>query len=235
MDVRRRFLLALLSAAVACSGLLAVGPASAGAQSTIILGAAAPAQASCPQNCLVEAQVTGFQNSIGKLRNPFVAPSRGEVLSWSVKLGKPQKPDRRAFNEEFGGSQARLAVLRKVPKTSNPARYKLIRQSPLENLAPFFGSTTTFSLTTPLAVKRGDVVALTIPTWAPAFAVNQGSSTKWTASRRATKKRGDCSDPDGRANVDAGAAQVKKGSQRPYGCRYDGARLLYSATFAPAD
>ena len=221
MDVRRRFPLALLSVAVACSGMLALGPASAGAQSTIILGAAAPAQASCPQNCLVEARVTGFQNTIGRLRNPFVAPSRGELLAWSVKLGKPQKPDRRAFNEEFGGSQARLAVLRKVPKTSN--------------LASFFGSTTTFSLTTPLAVKRGDVVALTIPTWAPAFAVNQGSSSKWTASRRATKKRGDCSDADGRANVDAGAAQVKKGSQRPYGCRYDGARLLYSATFAPAD
>jgi hypothetical protein len=233
--VARRLKLSLISAAIACSGLLAVGPSTAGAQSTIILGAAAPARASCPANCLVEARVTGFQNTIGKLRNPFVVPSRGQLLAWSIKLGKPRKPDRRSFNEAFGGSQARLAVLRKVPKTSNPVRYKLIRQSPLEDLAPFFGSTTTFSLTTPLAVKRGDVVGLTIPTWAPAFAVSQGSSTKWTASRRATKKRGGCTEDDGRANVDAGGPQMKKGTQRPYGCRYNGARLLYSATFAPAD
>jgi hypothetical protein len=232
--VTRRLKLALASAAIAC-GLLAVGPAAGSAQSTIVLGAGPVAQASCPENCLVEARVTGFQNTIGKIRNPFVVPSVGQIIGWSIKLGKPQKADRRAFNEEFGGSQARLAILRKVPKTSNPTRYKLIRQSPLEDLAPFFGSTTTFSLTTPLGVKRGDIAALTIPTWAPAFAVNQGSSTKWTASRRPTKKRGACAEDDGRANIDAGAPQVKKGTQRPYGCRYDGARLLYSATFAPAD
>ena len=231
----RRPKLALISAAVALVMMLAAGPASAGAQSTIVLGAAESAQASCPENCLVEARVTGFQNTIGRLRNPFVVPSEGSILGWSIKLGKPRKPDRRAFNEEFGGSQARLAILRKVPKTAKPARYKLIRQSPLENLASFFGSTTTFTLTTPLAARRGDVVALTIPTWAPAFAVNQGSSTKWTASRRATRKRGPCTEDGGRANVDAGAPHLKKGSQRPYGCRYDGARLLYSATFAPAD
>jgi hypothetical protein len=231
----RRLRLTAIAAALGCAGVLAAGPAGASAQSTIVLGAGPQAKASCPQNCLVEARVTGFQNTIGAIRNPFVVPSQGQLVAWSIKLGKPAKPDRRAFNEEFGGSQARLSVLRKVPKTSNPKRYKLIRQSPVENLAEFFGDITTFSLTTPLAVKRGDVVALTIPTWAPAFAVDQGNGTKWTASRRATAKRGPCSTPDGRANVQAGSPQVKKGSQRPYGCRYDGARLLYSATFAPAD
>ena len=53
------------------------------------------------------------------------------------------------------------------------------------------------------------------------------------ASRRPTKKRGGCTDDEGRANVDAGAPQAKKGTQRPYGCTYNSARLLYSATFVP--
>ena len=231
----RRISISLIAAALTgvLSLAVALGPAGAQSPTTIILGAAAPANASCPDDCLVEAEVTGFQASIGKIKNPFVVPSAGNVVAWSIKLGKPRKPDRRSFNDEFGASVARVGVLRQVPGSSNPPRYKLLRQSPAEQLAPFFGSTTTFTLTTPLAAKRGDIVALTIPSWAPAFAVNQGNATKWVASRRATKKRGGCADDEGRANIDAGAAHVKKGTQRPYGCVYDAARLLYSATFLP--
>ena len=221
-----------LSAAVAaCAVVVVVGGAAASAGPTIVLGAAKPAKASCPQACLVEADVTGFQTSIGKLRNPFSVPGGGEVVAWSIKLGKPQKKDRKAFNEEFGPSRARIAILRKVPKKGRPPRYKLLRQSPLENLGQFFGSTTTFSLTKALPARNKDIVALTIPSWAPSFAVGQSSQTRWRASRRATEKRGGCTVEGGFANVEAGAPQQRKGTQRPYGCVYDTARLLYSATF----
>lgn len=228
----RRTATRTIAAALVCAGAVALGSASAGAApATIILGAAKPAAASCPTDCLVEAEVTGFQTSIGSIRNPFVVPEDGELVAWSVKLGKPKKPDRRAFNKEFGPSSARLAVLKQVPGKSNPPRYKLLRQSPLEDLGPFFGSTTTFSLTAPLSVKKDNVVAMTIPSWAPALAVSQGNASKWLSSRRATRKRGGCTDDEGRANLEAGDPQVKKGSQRPYGCRYQSARLLYSSTF----
>jgi hypothetical protein len=228
--MRRRA--AILTAAVAaCAATVALGASMAGAAKTTILGAAKPAKASCPQNCLVEAKVTGYQMSIGKAKNPFVVPRKGEIVAWSIKLGKPRKPDRKAFNKEFGPSRARVAILRKVPRTKRPPRFKLLRQSPVENLGPFFGSTTTFSLTKPLPVRKKDVVALTIPSWAPAFAVGQPMNTKWRASRRATKKRGGCTVEGGFANVAAGKAQQKKGTRRPYGCVYDTARLLYSATF----
>ena len=220
-----------LLAALICAGTVALGSVAAhAAGSTVILGAAKVAQASCPTDCLVEADVTGFQTSIGSIRNPFVVPADGNLVAWSLKLGKPKKPDRRAFNKEFGTPTARLAVLRRVG-TSTPPRYKLLRQSPAENLGPFFGTTTTFSLTRPLPVKKDNVVALTIPSWAPALAVSQGNATKWQASRRPTGKRGGCTDDEGRANVDAGAPQVNKGRQQPYGCSYEGARLLYSASF----
>jgi hypothetical protein len=221
----------LAGALAACAATVALGGAAATAGPTTVLGAAKPAKASCPQNCLVEADVTGFQLAIGKKRNPFSVPGAGDIVAWSIKLGKPKKKDRRAFNEEFGPSRARIAILRKVPNKPKPPRYELLRQSPLEDLGPFFGSTTTFSLTKPLPVRKKDIVALTIPSWAPSFAVGQPSSTRWRASRRPTKKRGGCTIQGGFANVQAGAPQQKKGTQRPYGCVYDTARLLYSATF----
>lgn len=210
--------------------VLALTPAAASAQA-VVLGAAASADASCPTNCLVEARVTGFQTSIGQTNNPFLAPADGQIVSWSIKLGKPKKADVKAFNKEFGPPQARLSILKRVAGTSNPTRYKLLRQSPAQPLGKILGRISTFNLTTPLAVKADQVVALTIPTWAPAFAVGQSSSTRWMASRRATKKRGGCTDDEGRANVNAGAPQVKKGKQQPYGCTYNSARLLYTATF----
>jgi hypothetical protein len=219
------------AALAACAVTVALGVSMAGAAKTTILGAAKPAKASCPENCLVEAKVTGYQMAIGNIKNPFVVPRKGEIVAWSIKLGKPRKPDRKSFNREFGSSRARISILRKVPKTKRPPRFKLLRQSPVENLGPFFGSTTTFSLTRPLAVRKKDVVALTIPSWAPAFAVGQPMSTRWRASRRATEKRGGCTVEGGFANVAAGGPQQKKGTQRPYGCVYDTARLLYSATF----
>ncbi|MBM3666124.1 MAG: hypothetical protein FJW90_01350 [Actinobacteria bacterium] len=221
----------LLAAALAAAAAVALCASLASAAPTLILGAAKPAKASCPQNCLVEARVTGFQRSIGQVRDPFVVPEGGEIVAWSIKLGKPRKPDRRAFNREFGASVARIGILRQVKGKKSPPRYKLLRQSPAEDLGPLFGSTTTFSLTTPLPVGRKDIVALTIPSWAPAFSVGQGGATRWTASRRSTEKRGGCTTEGGFANVEAGSPQQKKGSRRPYGCTYDSARLLYSATF----
>ena len=212
------------------ASLLALTPAAASGQATV-LGAAESVDASCPDDCLVEAKVTGFQTSIGNTKNPFVAPADGQIVSWSIKLGKPNKKDVTAFNDEFGLASARLSILKPVPGSCNPTKYKLLRQSPVQNLGKVFGQISTFNLAAPLAVKKGQIVALTIPTWAPAFAVGQPSATKWQASRRATKKRGGCTDDEGRANVDAGAPQVKKGKQQPYGCTYNSARLLYSATF----
>jgi hypothetical protein len=222
-----------IAAALAAAGVVVIAAAAvSSARTTVILGAGPVTQPSCPANCLVEANVTGVQTSIGNLKKPFVAPSDGNLIAWSIKLGKPKKPDRRAFNREFGGSTARLAVLRQIgPRTRKVVKYRLLRQSPVVNLGKFFGTTQTFSLNQPLAIKRGNVVGLTIPSWAPALAVSQGNATRWLASRRATARRGACLEHGGGANVDAGQAQQKKGRQQPYGCTYRSARLLYQAQF----
>lgn len=178
-----------------------------------MLGEARPAEAGCPADCLVEARVTGFQASIDGRKKPFSVPRKGRIVAWSIKLGRPGKPDVKYFNKTFGAAKAGM------------------RRGPTVLLAPFFGTVATFSLPKPLRVKKRHIVALTIPTWSPSFAVGARKRSGWRASRVETEKRGTCSLDGGLANVDAGAFHVKLRTQRSYGCRYRSSRLFYSARF----
>ena len=54
-------------------------------------------------------------------------------------------------------------------------------------LEKWFGKTAEFPLETALQTKKGDIVALTVPTWAPALALGFGESTSGArAARRAS-------------------------------------------------
>ncbi len=97
-------------------------------------------------------------------------------------MGKPNATQIKFFNANEGGpASAGIAILRaqKSPKLT----YKLISQSPVVPLEPYFGKTAQFPLATTLPVKKGDVVALTVPSWAPALALGFGKGTSWRASR----------------------------------------------------
>jgi hypothetical protein len=204
----------------------------------IVLGAAAPATPSCPLNCQAVGKTTGFQSNITGAKNPFVVTVSGNIVAWSIKTGAPSdKPnpsnnnqsDLDFFNKTFGGKpEARIAVLKPIMSSIRKGKpiYKLKSQSPIEDMTDFLGQTTTFTLDTPLRVKPNNVVALSTPTWVPAFAVNQSADTKWQASR----KQGKCNNT---SDILAGTPQDVIGSQRSYGCTYNTARLLYSATVVP--
>ena len=218
----------------ALAAVLGTGAADA-APKVVVLGAAAPATPSCPTNCQAIGKTTGFQTSITGAKSPFVVPFRGRIVAWSIKTGAPStKPnpnnnnqsDLDFFNKTFGGNpKARIAVLKPIMSSIRQGKpiYKLKSESPVEDLTDFLGQTTTFTLDTPLRVKPNNVVALTVPTWAPAFAINQSADTKWQASR----KKGKCNDT---ADILAGTPHDTPGTQRAYGCTYNTARLLYSAT-----
>jgi hypothetical protein len=177
--------------------------------------------ASCPDNCQAIGQVTGYQVQVGEARNPFRSNREGKVVAFTVRLGKPNQEQIQFFSGLFGGPpRARLSVLRPAKLKR---RHRLTGQSEVFDLAPYYGSTPTFALQRPLTVQPGYVVALTVPTWAPVFAVGLGQDQAWRSSRAATA----CDD------VSQPAAQQSLGSLRIYGCFYRTARLLYSATFIP--
>jgi hypothetical protein len=178
--------------------------------------------AACPQDCQAVGQVSGFQIQSQTRKNAYRLRSYGKVVAFSIKLGKPNADQITFFNKLFGGPpQVMLTVLKPVPKQKN--KYILVGGSKLFELTNYFGSEPTFALPRPLTIKPGYVVGITVPTWAPAFAVNLGEDQVWRSSR----------DPKNCDDVRQDAAQDVRGSTRTYGCVYKTARLLYTVTYIP--
>lgn len=179
--------------------------------------------------CRVEGRVTGFQVKADGVANPYVAPFDGKIVAWTITLSRPSNRDTRVRTDEVGffndflgePSKARIAVLRRIPR-SRPPRYRLLRQSPVQVLNRHFGRTAVFALAHPLPILRGQVVALTIPTWAPMFAFNIGEENTWRGSRPPRK----CAS---KADIKNGHPQMRRRTIRTYGCYYSNARLLYTA------
>ena len=180
--------------------------------------------------CRVEGHVTGFQAIADGVPRPYEAPFEGKIVAWSITLSKPSTRETKTTTDEVGffndflgtPSQARIGVLRLI-EGSKPPKYKLVRQSPLEILNPYFGSTPVFALDHPLTVLKGQVVALTIPTWAPMFAFNVSADNTWRGSRLPDH----CSSKE---DIQGGHPQQGVGKIKTYGCYYSNARLLYTAT-----
>jgi hypothetical protein len=219
----------LVLATVVALGLPAMAPAGGGtgggARTTVVLGRTpSTPQASCPESpCRAVGSVTGFQlrNEEGSL--PFRVPRDGRIVAWSITLSEPTSRQRAFFNGFFGRPpEAHIAILRRVPE-SQPPVFRLQRQSGLRLLSAYLGQTVRFRLGKPLPARQGDVVALSIPTWAPGFAFSLPADNVWRASR----ERGECLNP---TDLRQGRPQQVVGSRRAYGCRYEGARLLYTAT-----
>jgi hypothetical protein len=209
--------LAVLVALVASAG------AATSSRTTIVLGSTATTpDPSCPEMpCQAIGSVTGFQVNNGQATLPFVVPRDGKVTAWTLTLSKPTGQQRSFFNGFFGTPpEARLAILRRIPGT-NPPRYNLRSQSSIRVLSPYLGQTVKFGAS--LRVAKGDIVGLTVPTWAPAFAQGLPADNAWRASRAPGK----CTNA---TDVRQGEPQTQIGRRATYGCRYTTARLLYTAT-----
>jgi hypothetical protein len=180
--------------------------------------------------CRVEGHVTGFQALAGGIPKPYEVPFEGKIVAWSITLANPSTAESDTttnevgfFNEFLGQpSEARIGILRPIDE-SKPPQYKLVRQSPIEILNPYFGTTPIFALDHPLTVLKGQIVALTIPTWAPMFAFNVGDDNTWRGSRLSEH----CIAKD---DIQGGHPQQGVGKTKTYGCYYSKARLLYTAT-----
>jgi hypothetical protein len=204
-------------------------PLAAGAVVASLLAGAVPASAkiveigrtdaapACPDSpCLAVSRTTGYQVKVADDRNVFAAPADGKIVAWSVALGKPTTDQISFFDKSLGGpASARLTVVRLGKKLMA----QVITQSPVMQLEPYFGQTVQFPLGRSLNVKKGDVIALTVPTWAPALTQLLTDHSSWRASRPLDK----CNDTSTQT-----AQMTLKGSAQ-YRCLYK-ARLTYSAT-----
>jgi len=206
-----------LPAALVATATFAL-PAAAPAKMIEIGAVATPATPSCPTSrCEVISRTTAFQTRVPGRRNLFVSRRDGRIVAWSITLSIPRPRQRRYFEENLGGpAQAGISVLRQGERHFG----RVTAESPVQNLTPFFGQTVQFPLTTSLAINRGDVVALTVPTWAPALALGLGRGSVWRASR----------DKDACDDTQTQSAQTRLRDLAQYKCLYRTARLTYSAT-----
>jgi hypothetical protein len=204
---------------VALAVCLLGAAASTASAKTYELGAANDAASvSCPDNCFVVTRTTALQVRTGALRYPTTVPKSGRIVAFTLQLGSLSDRQIHFFNSTYGGtSRVQLTVLREQarPKRS----YEVVATTGLFKIQPFFGTTVQFPLKTTLAAAKGDIVALTVPTWAPVLAVNLPQENGWRASRA-----------DSCTDLLTQTAQMTLGSSTQYKCLYQTARVTYTAT-----
>lgn len=180
---------------------------------------------SCPETdkvtnpCNVITRTTGYQAKVGTKRGLMAVKRSGRLVSWTIKLGSPSAKEIAFFKKTYGGdAQASVVVLR----LGNKLRARVVAETPAVKLEKYFGKTAEFPLETSIPVKKGYVIGLAVPTWAPALALNLGSDTSWRASR----KQGACEDY-------VAATQGPLNSVPQFYCLYRKVQLTYSARVIP--
>jgi hypothetical protein len=227
-------LLIVLAAGTALAGLPAQGKRPP--QRASILGQTSHTPAPlCPQKpperqnpdstqikktCQAVGSVTGFQLEANGKHQAFRVPHNARIVAWAVSVANTNN-----FEEK-----AQLAILKKM-KNQGP-RFRLVRSSPIESLKSAQGHKQYFVLKHPLKAKKGMIVGITVPTWAPIIASNRtvAKNNKWKASRNPKKCQSNNPDVNRRYAIEA-RPQIEKKSIRRYGCTFTTDRLLYWAYY----
>jgi len=211
---------ASLTSAVLALGAALLLPAVAQAQITELGALADGARGSCPDSCQAVTRTTGYQAKVGPDRMLYRAPANGRIVAWSIALGKPGPKQLAFFNDRLGGeAQAALVVLEPGKKLART----VVAKGPMQTLTGYLGTTVQFPLIRTLAIKKGQYVGITVPTWAPALQVALGNDTSWRSSRGA----------DACGDTGTQSAMIGQRTRASFRCLYRTARLTYSATFIP--
>jgi hypothetical protein len=203
-----------VAAGVMLAALVCAAPASA---RIIEVGAAPPdATPTCPSSpCLAVSRTTGYQAKVVNSRSVYVIPANGRIVAWTISLGNPDQRQIDFFQSNYGESSAGLTILRRGKRLY----HRVIAQSPLQELGSYFGQKVQFPLATSIPVKKGQVLGLTVPTWAPALTQLLSDGSSWRASRP----------KNGCDETDRQTAQTRMRQRTQYRCLYK-ARLAYTAT-----
>jgi hypothetical protein len=217
----------------------AVGPSAASARlvqlgqtSTPITAPTCPKGVKPSQCFIILTRTTAVQSTSDGVAYPTTVKSDGWIVSFTVGLSKLSSnagTERRymhLLDQAYNGTpQIAITVLKPGPKN----RYTVAAQSATFHVLPFLGQVLesplslppNFTAFTALPVKKGEVVALTVPTWAPVLSYNLNSSKfAYRQSRMANCKHA----------AGGQTAQLSVGASTRYLCSYTGTRVQYSVT-----
>lgn len=212
----KRILLGL--AASACA--LGVAAQTASAKITEIGESTVPVTTSCPDDCFVVTRTTALQVNTNGTTYPTTAKADGRVVALTLQLGSLTDRQISFFNRMYGGTpRVQLTVLSQSSRQKPKRLYTATAASETFRITPFLGTTVQFPFERSLPIRKGDVVALSVPTWAPVLAVNLDKTNGWRASRAS-----------GCRDLETQTAQLVIGNETAYKCLYQTAKLTYTAT-----
>lgn len=203
-----------------------------GQTTTPIAAPSCPKGVSPSQCFIILTRTTAIQTTSDGVSNPTVVKSSGWIVSFTVGLSqlstntKTEHNYLKTLDSAYGGTpQLGLTVLQPGPKN----KYTVAAESGFYHVTPFLGQVLqeplslppAFTTFTAIPVKKGDVIGLTVPTWAPVLTYNL-NSTKFTYRQSRSTN----------CKVAAGSetAQMTVGASASYQCNYTGTRVEYSAT-----
>ncbi len=212
-------LVAALVPAMATAAVLEVG-----ATKTALVAPTCPPGVSAVNCTIILTRSTAMETLRDGVAYPSTVKQAGAIVAFTVGLSglstsrTTAHQEIHALDSSFGGTtRVAIAVLRETNKKLR--RWKVVAESPAFHVQPYLGEVVQFPLVTSLPVRRGDVVALTTPTWAPVLSIDL------TAKKFAYRQsRTACTGPP------ASTAAQTVGQTATYGCNYPGTRVEYTAT-----
>jgi hypothetical protein len=227
----KRFLLVVAAAMAAGAALASAASAPAaivelGATATPLVAPTCPAGVT-PSDCkIILTQVTALETIRDGTAYPTTVKKAGSIVAFTIGLSRlstdrtTARGDIHRLDQLYGGTtRAAITVLRRTGPAKD-RKWAVVAESPVFHLQPYLGQVVQFALPTSLPVLRGDVVGLTVPTWAPVLSIQLPSSKFAYRQSRSTG----CPNPP----TTSQAQSVKQVAA--YKCDYPGTRVEYSAT-----
>lgn len=224
-------LAAILMAAVLVPAIASAAELQVGVTSSPVISPTCPANAQGSSCDILLTQVTSYETLRDGVANPDMIKKSGEIVAFTLGLAGTNVITPKIVSLEssrYGGPpEAQLTVLRPTGTTTNPS-FRVAAVSAIVKLRPELGKVAEFPLVNPLPVVRGEILALTVPTWAPVLSFELDTTKFAYAQSKAklpTGKGLTTCDTTGGVNL----AQIIVGQQSSYGCTYPGTRVEYSA------
>jgi hypothetical protein len=223
-----------LAAAAAVIGACVV-PTVASAQEVNLGVTATPVTApTCPTgvsqaDCkIVLTQMTALETVRDGDNYPTTVKAPGELVSFTVGISaissdpSTVKTDVSGLDSAYGGPpQAAVTVLKPIGQHGN-FRWEVAAESSVVKLQSYLGKVVEFPLAQSLPVVPGEVIALTVPTWAPILTFELTPSKFAYRQSRSTN----CLNTSSTVPINP---QLTIGEQTKYSCDYPGTRVEYSA------
>jgi hypothetical protein len=202
-----------------------------GAAATVELGVTgAPVTVPC-QNMIATnscarllANVTAVQTTSGGVPSPMKVTHAGRLVAFTVGLADLSQAQLQNLLHAYGGAWpgVEITVLRPV-RVGGQHEWRVAAHSRSYPVLAYLGTVKRIRLHPALPLSRGEVIALTTATWAPALTSGLAAPQfRWRASQPSNHT--DCTEPA------LYVPELTIGATNQFPCLYGGQRVEYSAT-----